>query len=105
LLGAALLEGVGAGLGVESFRLSTDGFHVRLVGNLPTAERSPSKLASFQSVRSGFGVKVHHHPVDFLGIGIVGDDTVTVTAFHYCHVHLLVVRATFTLFQEVIDIQ
>jgi hypothetical protein len=50
---------IGAGLGVEHPHIAADFFNVWFVGNLPTTIRSASKLASFQGIRSGFGMEIH----------------------------------------------
>ena len=81
LLADGLLEGLGASPGMERPDFAVDGLCVWLVGNLPTAVRSPSKLASFEDVCSSLGVEIHDDPVDSFGEGVIHDVAVAVTAF------------------------
>ena len=82
---------------MERYHFAIDCLCVRLVGNLPTAVRSPSKLASIKGVRSSLGVKVHHMPVNGCGVGIVGDDAIAEIALYDVHFHLLLLYLTITL--------
>jgi hypothetical protein len=87
---AVLFEGLGTFLSVERPCLPVDGLGVRLVGYQPTAVCSPSKLASFQGVRSGLGVEVHHGSFDGFGVRRCSDNPVTVGSHYvFCHAHLL----------------
>ena len=81
LLHSGFLKSIGTSFGMERCHFAIDCFRVRLVGNLPTAVRSPSKLASVKCICSSLGVEVHHMPIDGFSVGIVGDDAIAITAF------------------------